>query len=100
MNARERVNKGRTGTAQAPPVKPTEYETAMHGHHRQELQIWIMQRNLARVAQVACAIGSLIGLAYEGFPGFVLGVAGIWLFGMAAPPPSETLDHYTNRKGR
>lgn len=106
MTARERaarrVNGGREPIAPGKPgnAPATDYEASEHKAARVELSIWIMQRNLSMIAQAVCAAAGLAGLLLSGWHEAVLGAVGVWLFGLCRPPPSDTLDKHTNRKGR
>ena len=101
MNARERVNRGRAlpGHSSGEPP-PTAYRQAMESHARRELEEWHGRRTFSLVGQVVSAAGALIGAAWHGLPGLLLGLAVLWIYRRAMPPPSDTLDEYTNRKGR
>lgn len=106
MTARERAaRRANGGREPIAPGKPSssprnEYEASEHKAARVELSVWIMQRNLSRIAQAVCAAAGLAGWLLHGWQEGVLGLAGVWLFGMCRPPPSDTLDKHTNRKGR
>ena len=56
------------------------------------------QARLARVARVLCAIAGLVGAFWHGLASILLGVAGVWFFGLARPTPDDTLDKATGRK--
>lgn len=67
---------------------------------RQELSAHIAEARVARVLQWVCAIAGIIGMKWEGVASLILGALGVYVFGMARPPPSERLDELTGRKRR
>lgn len=101
MNARDRVNRGRHAPRSPPAGQPvTEYGAAMERQARAELEAWHARRLFALVGQALSAAGALFGLWCHGLPGLLLGLAVLWIYRQAMPPPSDTLDEYTQRKGR
>lgn len=101
MNARDRVNRGRELPGRPPPDPPaTAYRAAMDCHARRELEAWHARRVFSYLGQGAAILGAILGACWHGPPGAILGAAVWWIYRQAMPGPSDTLDEYTNRKGR
>lgn len=101
MRARDRVNRGRELPARAPPDLPaTAYAAAMERHARRELEAWHARRVFSLLGQGAAILGAILGAHWHGPPWAVLGAVIWWIYRQAMPGPSDTLDEYTNRKGR
>lgn len=95
------MNRGRELPGPAAPDPPaTAYAAAMERHARRELEAWHARRVFSLLGQGAAILGAILGACWQGLPGAILGAV-IWgIYRAAMPGPSETLDHYTNRKGR
>lgn len=101
MTARERVNRGRELPGPERPPDVTAYRAAMDTQARRELRAWQVQASIARIWQ-ALAIGAAVVLSIrDGLPGLLCGAGLFWIIRAAMPPPpTDTLDDYTGRKGR
>lgn len=62
------------------------------------LQGHVAQEWLARAAQAVAAVVGAAAWWQHGWPGALLGVALVWLFGLARPGPDKDLDNVTGRR--
>lgn len=84
----------------APAENVTAYRRAMDQQARAELAAWVAVRNVAGIMAAGWLVAALVALAASGWRLAAVCLGFTWIFASQRPPPSETLDSYTDRKGR